>query len=105
MAEKVYEDNQKLRSALVSITTKVKEFTNVVNANRPSNASFDTSQIEQYPIEDEDMEIEESQIAGLVGLLDDMIKQGEESVNGHLLPRSPVKPRNQRQQREERHDL
>ena len=41
--EKVYDDNEQLRKALVKINSKVKEFTSVIN--KEHNASVDMSQI------------------------------------------------------------
>ena len=44
--EKVYDDNEQLRKALVKINSKVKEFTSVIN--KEHNASVDMSQIGKY---------------------------------------------------------
>ena len=44
--EKVYDDNEQLRKALVKINSKVKEFTSVIN--KEHNASVDMSQIGKF---------------------------------------------------------
>ena len=44
--EKVYDDNEQLRKALVKINSKVKEFTSVIN--KEHNASVDMSQIGEF---------------------------------------------------------
>ena len=46
--EKVYDDNEQLRKALVKINSKVKEFTSVIN--KEHNASVDMSQIGEFKI-------------------------------------------------------
>ena len=46
--EKVYDDNEQLRKALVKINSKVKEFTSVIN--KEHNASVDMSQIGEFSL-------------------------------------------------------
>lgn len=78
MHEKVFEENEQLRKALVKIYSRVKEAMTLA-----ANPTIDQSQLEQHPIGDEEMELEEGLAATeqVILLLDQIISQGKQNLD------------------------
>lgn len=83
--EKIFDENEQLRTALVKIYSRVKDAMTLAN---PNLGQSESSILEQHPIGDDEMDLEEGLAATeqVIQLLDQIIQQGKEVQleNGEL---------------------